>query len=311
MSALTEEDLDALRGAIRAHARVALHLHPDRLGPGGEVVAAALLAGGVYRSQFETGLSNGKVDPAPGGARDQWEGRLFGGAYGPDTPPAERPRYGALDLLHHADGPAPRFGSCYLLCGPAITARSTLTYQDSHQDPQEKGTLDELDDVLAALLGEVFLRDAALGATGLMPAPLVRRLLADLPGGRPDPSDRAPSRNLNHYVEAQVHGEIRLDRDVEALVADPSFRGTETGGHLEALATRYDLTIAWHQGFRMRVEDTPSDFRGPTMPGLAAEVGREGVVDAAAIGDAAREAAGDPERLQELKLLWHCLVRTG
>lgn len=311
MSNLAPEDLDALRATIRTHARVALHLHPDRLGPGGETVAAALLAEGVYRSQFETGLSNGKVDPSPGGARDLWESRLFGAAYPSDTPPSERPRYGALDLLHHPDGPAPRFGSCYFLCAPVVTARCTFTYQDSHQDPPEKGTVDEFDDVLAALLGEVFLRDSALGASELMPGALVRRLLEALPGPRPDPAILPPSRNLNHYIEAQIHGEVRLERDVEAVVVDPGFRGTATGEHLEAMASRYELDLRWHRGFRMRVEATPSDFRGPTMPALAARVARNGLVDTAAIGDAAREAAGDPAALQELKLLWHCLVRCG
>src|SRR6059058_5542917 len=47
--------------AIRQHARVALHFHPDR--PDGQLrsVAEALLDGGVYKSQFETLLSNGSV----------------------------------------------------------------------------------------------------------------------------------------------------------------------------------------------------------------------------------------------------------
>jgi hypothetical protein len=35
--------------------------------------------------------------------------------------------------------------------------------------------------------------------------------------------DRDP---LDDYIEAQVHGPVRLDADVEALVLDPSFRGT-------------------------------------------------------------------------------------
>ena len=32
---------------------------------------------------------------------------------------------------------------------------------------------------------------------------------------------------LDDYIEAQVHGPVRLDRDVEALVLDPSFRDTD------------------------------------------------------------------------------------
>ena len=57
------------------------------------------------------------------------------------------------------------------------------------------------------------------------------------------------------------------------------------------------------------------------MPSLAERVARNGTVDAAAIGVTARKLAESPEQwsdrgtypevLQELKLLWHVLVRTG
>jgi hypothetical protein len=45
---------------IRQHARIVLHFHPDRFGHSkSATVAEALLAEGVYRNQFETGLSSG------------------------------------------------------------------------------------------------------------------------------------------------------------------------------------------------------------------------------------------------------------
>jgi Protein of unknown function (DUF3626) len=66
---------------VRAHARVVIHFHPDRLGIKPTPVAKALLAEGVYRHQFETGLSSGSVSAFSGGARDTWEKTLFGGAY--------------------------------------------------------------------------------------------------------------------------------------------------------------------------------------------------------------------------------------
>jgi hypothetical protein len=60
--------------------------------------------------------------------------RLFGGAYHcDDATNAQRPKYGALDLMRHPDGPAPRFGSCYFLLKPAVAARCTFTYLDSHK----------------------------------------------------------------------------------------------------------------------------------------------------------------------------------
>lgn len=49
-----------------------------------------LAVDGRYRSQFETGTSNGGLTAHPGGARWRWESRLFGGAYD-EAPPSSRP----------------------------------------------------------------------------------------------------------------------------------------------------------------------------------------------------------------------------
>ena len=38
---------------------------------------------------------------------------------------------------------------------------------DSHLDPLQKGTLDEFDDILAALLNDAFTRESVLGKTGM------------------------------------------------------------------------------------------------------------------------------------------------
>lgn len=76
-----EDDLpEALRG-LQRDAKVVLHFHPDRITNNGQTVAHRLLAEGLYRSQFETGISNGSPTAYPGGERDIWERELFGGAY--------------------------------------------------------------------------------------------------------------------------------------------------------------------------------------------------------------------------------------
>lgn len=322
MANITPEALDEAVAGIKQHARIALHFHPDRPGADLHTVAHGLHDSGVYKSQFETLLSNGSVTAYAGGARDRWEAKLFGGAYQLEgTTAAHRPKYGALDLLHSPDGPAPRFGSCYVRLKPAVSARATFTYLDSYQDPPEKGTYEELDDIVAALFAESFTRDFAIGAHALSPTRLLAQLTTGLAQPFADPSARPASRNLNHYIEAQVHGEIRLSEDAEAIVADPSFRGSETGALLEALCARYGLACWWHGGFVLRPDEVPSDFRGPRMPSLAARVAEHGVIDAAAIGRAAvalkRDAAAwadrgsEAEVLQELKLLWHVLARFG
>ena len=111
----TDDYIQALE-CMRAHARIVLHFHPDRSGLKSSTVAEALLEDGVYRNQFETGLSSGSVSAFPGGERDTWERRLFGGAYhAAGVTNSDRPKYGALELVRYPDGPIPRFGSCYFV----------------------------------------------------------------------------------------------------------------------------------------------------------------------------------------------------
>ncbi|MDG9674397.1 DUF3626 domain-containing protein [Micromonospora sp. DH14] len=79
---------------------------------------AALAEDGVYRSQFVTGISNGGLTAYPGGDRDRWEQRMFDGAYQrTGVTAADRPTYGGMNLLGHADGAPERtsahsFGQC-------------------------------------------------------------------------------------------------------------------------------------------------------------------------------------------------------
>jgi len=321
MANLPEAAFEHGIAGIAENARVVLHFHPDRLDAEFRTVAEGLLQTGHYKSQFETGISNGSVSAHRGGLRDRLEEKLFGGVYqAEDVAPADRPKYGALDLLRHADGPSPRFGSCYLVLSREISERTTFTYQDSHQDPRVKGTVDEMDDLVAAVFSDVFYRDSALGERSFSPRGLLERL-EELPAPYGDPSARLPARNLNEYVEAQVHGPVRLLEDVDVLVADPSFRDVDVGQTLNRVCERHGIALRWHGGFALASSEVPADFRGPTMPSLAERVAVDGVVDAAAIGRAAadlvRAPGGWADRgdhsavLQELKLLWHVLVRFG
>jgi len=113
---LDEAAYDNATNNLRTHARVGLHFHPERLSKSGLSVCEGFLRDGLYRNQFETGLSCGSPSGFAGGERDLWEERLFGGAYhSQGVQAADRPKYGALEIMYHPDGPAPRFGSCYFL----------------------------------------------------------------------------------------------------------------------------------------------------------------------------------------------------
>jgi hypothetical protein len=321
MSDITQELFDSAVEKIKKNARVALHFHPDRLTPKLESVAQDLLTNGLYKSQFETFLSNGKVAPHSGGPRDQWEKLLFGGAYNLATSTnTQRPKYGALNLMLHPDGPSPRFGSCYFLLAPTVSRRCTYTYLDSHRNPAEKGTFAEFDDIVAALLQEVFERDSALGQS-LTPTRLINHLRANLEMEFSDPSDKQPVRNLNHYIEAQVHGDVSLKEDVDVLVSDPSFKNTPIGEIFERICAKYNIRLFWHSGFALSIAQVPSDFRGNKMPSLARRIAKKDYIDVSIIGSAAAELNRKPdiwkdrgnyeEVLQELKLLWHVLVKYG
>ena len=91
-----DADPHALLAAAGRQGVLTINFHPDRLLADGRSVARALDQDGVYRSQFETSISNGGLTAYPGGDRDRWERALFAGAYhGPEVRAAERPRTAA------------------------------------------------------------------------------------------------------------------------------------------------------------------------------------------------------------------------
>jgi hypothetical protein len=175
--------------------RVNLHFHPDRRF-GGEPILAAMAGEGRYRSQFETGTSNGGLTAYPGGDRWRWESRLFGGAYD-EAPAAARPVYGALNFRRRTIGGAPRFGSAHFRLSRECLARSTFCYPDSFLEPVDVGIASRM----------------ALPAKALA-----------------DDKDL-----IDDYIEAQVHGPVLLGEDVEALVLDPCFRDSEVEQLAKAL----------------------------------------------------------------------------
>lgn len=311
---------EVLAAAVQ-RSRLTVNFHPDRLCVDGRTVATALSEDGVYRSQFVTGISNGGLTAYPGGDRDRWEQRMFDGTYQRSgVTPGDRPTYGGMNLLGHADGACPRFGSCHLRLRPAVLSRATFCLGDSHLGPRVVGTADAFEAVLAGLLTGVAATGECLGRAGTDVGTLVRTLW----DGPTTPT--TVGRALDDYVEAQIHGTLDLARDVEELVVDPSFAGTPTGRTLESIAERRGFPLRWHRGFALAVDRVDAEFRGPAIPVLAArllrDLARPGApVDAALVGRGAVSVVTEPERwadrgpvaetLQHLKQLWHVLVRYG
>ena len=293
--------------------RLTLNFHPDRIARDGRTVVDGLFADGAYRSQWISGISAGSRSAMVGGERHRFERDLFDGAYDSVQPSSgEHPVYGSLDLLFDDHGGSPRFGSSYVVLASHVRQRTTLCLGDSHMRPRDVGTFARPWSVMAGLAEQASGRELLnrdLGTDGL---------LAALDGafrlGR-------ASRDLDGYIEAQVHGGVSLSDDVESVVLDPSFRGTDVERRLAAAGVKFGFELNWHCGSELAADDVPDNFRGPTMPSLARRVADfDGVVDARAIGVAAAQerfeeptSSGDsPDSvLQQLKYLWHTVVAHG
>ena len=115
-------------------------------------------------------------------------------------------------------------------------------------------------------------------------------------------ADAAGHDELDDYVEAHVHGGVRLDRDVEAVVLDPCFRD----GPVEAAARDLGCPVEWHPGFEVATAGLDESYRGPEFVALARSLGE--VLTPDVIGAAARTGEHDP---QALKRVWHLLARFG
>jgi len=265
-------------GPIDRSLRITLNFHPDRETDGVGILDA-MTRDGLYRSQFETGTSNGGLTAHPGGDRWRWEQRIFGGAYD-GAPARERPKYGALNHRRNPLGGAPRFGSAHLRLAEHLLDRATFSFPDSVLEPTDFGTAARFDLIRPA---EAF---------------------AAVPRG--DAAEHAEGGLLDAYVEAQVHGPISVAEDVEALVLDPSFRGTE----VEQAAERLGLPLEWHEGRVLTVAELERhpDFRGADAVAVGAAIARDGFLDARIIGHARRAGRHEP---QLLKLVWHLVARFG
>lgn len=179
-----------------------IQFHPNWPHDGGTVIES-MARDGVYRSQFETGISNGGLTAHPGGDRWSWQSRLFEGRYD-DSPASERPVYGAWNRNGDPYGGAIRFGSAHLRLRPEVTARTTFCFPDSVFEPVDVGGPDLL--------------------------PRLCRM-----------AEESGLDQLDDCVEAHVHGGVRLHRDVEAVVLDPCFLDTEVEAAANRLGCAVEL----------------------------------------------------------------------
>ncbi|NRB46519.1 MAG: DUF3626 domain-containing protein [Saprospiraceae bacterium] len=312
--------LEALE-VVKAETRIAIHFHPERLTNAGNSVIEGLLKEGRCLTQFETGISSGSPTGFAGGVRDEWERKFFGGRYHQlDARFSERPKYGALMLACYPDGPAPRFGSSYLILRPEVNKRSTYTFGGNQDDLAWKhtGSWSHLDAVFLPVLEQLKEEGSVLGSQEMS----AEAFLDLLKQGSVRPlANHKLSNALDSYVEAQIHGPVTLREDVEKLVVDRSFYGTALEGVLDKLAVEYDIELDWYDGYAAKVGELPAEFRGYTIDRLVDRIAPDGKLTAAKIGTASNSFHERPdlwsewgdggEGLTYFRRVWHALVYHG
>ncbi|MGW5644999.1 DUF3626 domain-containing protein [Saccharopolyspora sp. NPDC003752] len=246
-------------GAVDPSLRVTLHFHPDRL-LAGVPILEAMARDGVYRSQFETGTSNGGLTAHPGGDRWEWESRIFAGAYD-HSPPPERPKYGSLNYRRRLVGGSPRFGSAHLRLRPETMERVTFCYPDSVFEPTDFGVAAKASSLIAMATGDA--KDA-----------------------------------LDDYIEAQIHGPVTLAEDVEALVLDPCYRDTIVEHAANRLGCRLEFHPGFRLG-AAELRRNP-EYRGRQYVELGLSLMDQEGLTPKVIGDASRTGSYDEQALKRV-----------
>jgi len=247
---------------------ITINLHPDRLTTKGQPILKVLAEDGIIRSQFETGTSNGGLSAFIGGERWKWESNAFGGMYD-NGQASHRPKYGALNYKQLGAGASPRFGSSFFKLKPSVLDRTTFCYPESWVGPKEFGY-------------SVFVEN-----------------LIQL-------ADASELDILDNYIEAHMHGSLSIRTDVESIVLDPCYKGTE----IEDAAGDIGCKVEWHKGFMVQVSILKDfhEYRGVKYVQLAHEIAKNGVITPDVIGTAVNRKLHND---QDLKKVWHYLAKFG
>lgn len=245
-----------------------INFHPD-IDAGGATVIDLIVKNGAYRSQFETGTSSGGLTAFRGGDRWVWESRIFGSAYD-DEEPELRPKYGALNYHHDPCGGSRRFGSCHFRVASHVRSRTTFCYPDSHWKPRDFA-VDNVGDLVAM---------ARSNSSKLEPI-------------------------LDNYIEAHIHGPVVVADDVDAIVLDPSFRGTD----VERAAESLRCPVEWHDGFLLSLDRLAECevFRGLEASTAISKIAEGGILTPAILG----RSRGRNLDFQTAKWVWHCIAKFG
>jgi len=203
--------------------------------------------------------------------RSQWERDLFGGAYD-DAAPADRPKYGVLDVMNDHQGClcAQQYGDSYFVL-KNTRLRCTFAPEDSGGMCSDKlAVVDQYAHVLLQY-GETEFQE------------VVR--VANAEEGSEDRIGDSFKLENNNYKEAQIHGELDLKKHVKRLVVNERHRSQDDDygeAQIIALCRKHGWELAWMNEERdrriseeRRCLDDPglqvSDISGLVIAGRHAE----------------------------------------
>lgn len=181
----TEEDLDKVINYIKNDIKVTINV-------GQNTIANFLINEDHYKSGFELNIFEKNSQ------RDNWEKNLFHSIYD-DCQPIERVKYGALNMFNKKDGveSCKGYGECIFVLKDELKNRISFVKGDSCTMMFHICTFK----YCTALL--VHLSDDYL-----------KSLVAHVNNNVID----KPKHKVFHYIEAQIHGSIRLNMDIEKLL---------------------------------------------------------------------------------------------
>ena len=202
--------LDRVGKYIKDQAPLIIHLSLDR-------VLQFLLKDTCYRNTFE-------VHSANNGARVQWEDNIFNNIYH-NAKPNQRVKYGVLNVVGDPSGikACSGYGDSYLLL-KNVRLRTSFASGDT-AGPVQISSCEYYYHVLNQY-SDAELKAVIEVALGLKPF--------------------ADSSVIAVYKEVQYHGDIRLDRDVEALVV--AKRHTHRDSlvkSIELFSKKFGIPIIW------------------------------------------------------------------
>lgn len=147
-----------------------------------------------YRNLFETNISGGSTS-IPG--RSAWEDTLFNKIYNTSTAHYERVKYGAINITNNPKGitACTGYGKSYFLLKDTCKKRTTFVFGDSSKQDIHIATFRHFNSVLYYINNNLL------------------REIVQIANKKCEYS----TLNYSPYIEAQIHGPVQLNRDIEAL----------------------------------------------------------------------------------------------